>query len=200
MDEENNVNEFEPTSTEPVTDPVTIRKLSIDCVGKLYKPLPSPVNEPVNEPVVPPVTIKDPLKTVSPLDEMLNKSTDPLDTVNISPVKSSTMLNRAPLEPLTSNTVEPELYSVVNPITSRLPDMMAEPVYGNVVSGAYEADVALLAYELDNAYELDSAYEADVAVFAYEAEVAYDAEVVDVAYDAVPVRSPMKEPLKEPVK
>ena len=158
---------------------------SNDCVGKLYNPLPSPTNEPVNDPVVPPVTIKDPLNVVSPEEEMLNRSIEPLETVNISPEASSVMVSKLPFDPLTSKTIVPSLYNVVNPITSKLPDMMADPVNGNGdTDGAYEADIATSAYELDKAYELDSAYEALVAVSEYEAEVAYEADVVVSAYEA----------------
>lgn len=89
---------------------------------------------------------------------------DALDTVNRSPDTSSFILSSVPVDPLTSRTVDPELYSVVNPITSKLPEIIADPVYGNVVSGAYDAESAW------------------------------------VAYDAVPVKSPINEPENDPVK
>jgi hypothetical protein len=106
--------------------------------------------------------------------------------VNISPEASSVIVSKLPFDPLTSKTIVPSLYNVVNPITSKLPDIIADPVNGNGdEDGAYEADVAVSAYELDNAYELDSAYEALVAVSEYEAEVAYEADVVVSAYEAL---------------
>ena len=87
--------------------------------------------------------------------------------------------------------VEPELYRFVEPVTVKLPEIIADPVYGNVVSGAYEADIArdaVKAYEalvLLFEYDAVKAYEALVAVEEYEADIAF------CAHDAVPCKDPV---------
>jgi hypothetical protein len=54
---------------------------------------------------------------------------------------------------------------------------------------AYEADVALFAYDAVTAYEPlkeyddDTAYDADVALFAYDDVIAYEADNAVLAYD-----------------
>ena len=98
-------------------------------------------------PVIPCVTVKEPLIIVVPLEDTIKISDDPLCTTNRAPVRLSVMVNNPPCEPLTCRTIEPELYMFVEPVTPNDPVIRADPVYGNVVLGAYEADIAFCAHD-----------------------------------------------------
>jgi hypothetical protein len=59
---------------------------------------------------------------------------DPVATVNSAPEFVSVTVINAPVDPLTDNTVEPELYMSTLPVTPNEPVICAEPVYGNAAT------------------------------------------------------------------
>ena len=65
-------------------------------------------------------------------------------TENKDPDSESVTENNCPEEPSIENTVDPDLVMDTEPVTPSDPVIKAEPVYGKVVSGAQEADLAQL--------------------------------------------------------
>ena len=96
---------------------------------------------------------------------------------DVDPVPISMMLGLGPVK----------LIPPTDPVTPNEPLIIADPVYGKVVSGAYEADTANDAVK---ANELDIALEEDIAK---EALIAFCAQ------EAVPNKEPVKFPVNEPV-
>jgi hypothetical protein len=85
-------------------------------------------------------------------------------------------------------------------LTIKLPDIVADPVYGNggvdAPPGAYEALKAFVAYEAVTAYEeLNALFPlVNIEPVTYEAVTAYEALIVVVAYEEVPNNDPVIPP------
>ena len=104
---------------------------------------------PNSEPVIPLCTFKLPVIVVTNYESTTNMFTDPVDTVNNGPEILSVMDINGPVEPLTANTVEPDLYMFTLPVTLSEPVICADPVYGNAATIPVTCDAV-------NAYDADS--------------------------------------------
>jgi hypothetical protein len=78
---------------------------------------------PNNEPVIPLCTFKLPVITVVNPELTCSIGVDPVHTVNSEPDTASSTSNNTPFDPLTANTVEPELYMFTLPVALIEPDM-----------------------------------------------------------------------------
>jgi hypothetical protein len=123
---------------------------------------------PFNEPVIPFCTVNDPVIVCEPLNVSVRsdcRSTskaEPEYTLHIDPDNESFTVNSAPNEPLNENTVEPELYALIDPVTPNDPVICADPVYGN-------GEIYPSKYDAVNAYDAVVARDADTAFKTYEA-------------------------------
>jgi hypothetical protein len=123
---------------------------------------------PNNEPVIPFCTVNDPVITCEPLivstrdDCRSTSKAEPEYMLHRDPDNESFTVNSVPNEPLNVNTVEPELYALMDPVTPNEPVICADPVYGN-------GEIYPSKYDAVNAYDAVVARDADTAFKTYEA-------------------------------
>jgi hypothetical protein len=100
---------------------------------------------------------------------------DPVHTVNSEPDTTSVTSNNGPFDPLTANTVEPDLYMSTLPVANNEPDM-------------FTVWLSWLTYDAVEANDADTALSTYDAVCAV---VTNDAVVAFCAHDAVPNNEPV---------
>ena len=127
---------------------------------------------PNSDAVTPFCTFKLPVIVVTSDESTTNIFVDPVATVNSAPEFVSVTVINVPVDPLTDNTVEPDLYMSTLPVTPNEPVICAEPVYGNAATTPVICDAV-------NAYDDDS------ELFEYDAVATYEAVCANVTNDAV---------------